>query len=36
MNREILFKAKTTATKEWTYGHFAKQYDILENMPFRN
>jgi hypothetical protein len=28
MNREILFRAKTKATKEWTYGHFAKQYDV--------
>ena len=28
MSREILFKAKTKATKEWTYGHFAKQYDV--------
>ena len=26
--REILFRAKTKATKEWTYGHFAKQYDV--------
>lgn len=28
MSREILFRAKTKATKEWTYGHFAKQYDV--------
>lgn len=28
MNREILFRAKTKATKEWIYGHFAKQYDV--------
>ncbi len=28
MNREILFRAKTKATKEWAYGHFAKQYDV--------
>lgn len=28
MNREILFRAKTKTTKEWTYGHFAKQYDV--------
>ncbi len=26
--REILFRAKTKATKEWTYGHYAKQYDV--------
>lgn len=26
--REILFRAKTKATKEWVYGHFAKQYDV--------
>lgn len=26
--REILFRAKTKATKKWTYGHFAKQYDV--------
>lgn len=26
--REILFRAKTKATNEWTYGHFAKQYDV--------
>ena len=26
--REILFRAKTKATKEWIYGHFAKQYDV--------
>lgn len=26
--REILFRAKTKATKEWTYGYFAKQYDV--------
>lgn len=30
MNREILFRAKTKATKEWTYGHFAKQYDVSQ------
>lgn len=28
MSREILFRAKTKATKEWAYGHFAKQYDV--------
>lgn len=28
MNREILFRAKTKATNEWTYGYFAKQYDV--------
>lgn len=28
--REILFKAKTKATKEWTYGHFVKQYDVSQ------
>lgn len=28
MSKEILFRAKTKATKEWTYGHFAKQYDV--------
>lgn len=28
MSREILFRAKTKATKEWIYGHFAKQYDV--------
>ena len=26
--REILFRAKTKANKEWVYGHFAKQYDV--------
>lgn len=26
--REILFRAKTKATKEWTYGYFVKQYDV--------
>lgn len=30
MNREILFRAKTKATNEWTYGHFAKQYDVAQ------
>ncbi len=30
MSREILFRAKTKATKEWTYGHFAKQYDVSQ------
>lgn len=28
MSREILFRAKTKATKEWAYGHYAKQYDV--------
>lgn len=28
MSREILFRAKTKATEEWIYGHFAKQYDV--------
>lgn len=28
MSREILFRAKTKATKEWAYGHFAKQFDV--------
>ena len=30
MNREILFRAKAKATKEWAYGHFAKQYDVSQ------
>lgn len=30
MSREILFRAKTKATKEWAYGHFAKQHDVSQ------
>lgn len=28
MDREILFRAKTKATNEWTYGYYVKQYDV--------
>lgn len=28
MDREILFRAKTKATNEWTYGYYAKQYNV--------
>lgn len=26
--RDILFRAKSTATNEWQYGYFAKEYDV--------
>ena len=26
--RELLFRAKTKATKEWIFGYFVKQYDV--------